>query len=296
MKWFAAFLLLAFPIFASCGDDDTASDPSGPADNGNAEQIAHEQAIAERFAPLLVFDQDQGKQKHRCFPMDAGYWFEVRKTLPYTPDCEPACIIENMDYVSIFQGNVPAYYQYASCDSAEYIAYWFFYGYQPDCDVESGEHSADWEHVIVKIVDGQLARVLFFQHAGQYTKEAASPALLLSEDHPYVFVGAQSHGSYHDTGGSGGCCYWRDWRYPGPLDSWKTMKTWMNLVRLSRDDDSPEWMKCATEECWPNCCPGPLHRDTDFCDLQACVGTDPTCDLTGDNQQGCQRTDVWGRF
>lgn len=296
MRRLAGFVLLVIPFFLSCGDDSFVSDPSGSTDDGHAEQIAYEQATAEQFAPLLVFDQDQGKQAHRCFPMDAGYWFEVRKTFPYWSDCEPDCIIENMDYVSIFLGNVPAYFQYESCDGAEYVAYWFFYGYQPDCDVESGEHSADWEHIVVKIVDGALDRVLFFQHEGQYTKEAVNPALLRFNDHPFVFVGAQNHGSYHDTGGTGGCCYWRDWRNPGPEDSRKTMQTWMNLVRLSLDADSPEWMKCATADCWPNCCAGPLHRGDDFCDLEACVGTDPTCDLTGDNQQGCQRTDVWGRF
>lgn len=33
--------------------------------------------------------------------------------------------------------------------------------------------------------------------------------------HPIVYSGKNSHGSYHDDGGSGGCCYWEDFRKPG---------------------------------------------------------------------------------
>ncbi len=297
MRSLAVIAALYCLTFASCEKECREVEAPLPSGVDREAQLAYEQLMAEEFAPVLVFDQDQGVQSHRCFPMDAGYYFEVRKTFPYTGDCEPACIIENMDYLSIHYGCVPTYYQYARCHEVEYVMYWWFYGYQPDCDVESGEHNADWERIAVKIVDGRLARVLFFQHAGQYTKEADNDELArLYGDRPVVFVGAQNHGSYHDTGGTGGCCYWRDWRNPGPAANWKKMLTWQNLVRLSLDDDSPDWMKCESAGCWPNCCKGPLHRDEDLCNLPACIGLDGQCDATGDNQQGCGHTDAYGRF
>ncbi len=297
MRYMAVLLLLISIALSSC-DDKKCCEPELPPPGGVDRQVQldYELAIAEEFAPVLVFDHEQGEEEHRCFPMDAGYWFEVRKEFPYTSDCEPDCIIENMDYYSIYYGQVPTYYQYARCHDAEYVMYWWFYGYQPDCDGESGEHSADWERVAVKIVDGKLARVLFFQHDGQYTKEADNLDYVLFDGRPAVFVGANNHGSYHDTGGRGGCCYFQDWRNPGDWGTWKMMLPWQNLVRLSLDEDSPEWMKCATEGCWPNCCKGPLHREEDLCNLPACRGNDGICDAIGDNQQGCEHTDAYGRF
>ncbi len=297
MRYLSVFLVLISLFMSSC--DKNCCEPESPiptAEDRQA-QLAYELAIAEEFAPVLVFDQDQGEKAHRCFPMDAGYWFEIRKVFPYTSDCEPDCIIENMDYISIFLSQVPTYYYYKRCFDAEYVMYWWFYGYQPDCDVESGEHSADWERIAVKIVDGKLDRVLFFQHAGQYTKLTSNSELQrLYGGRPVVFVGAQNHGSYHDTGGTGGCCYFQDYRNPGPYATWKKMLTWENLVRLSLDDDSPEWMKCPDAGCWPNCCKGPLHRGEDLCNMSACIGLDEICDLIGDNQQGCEHTDAWGHF
>jgi hypothetical protein len=275
----------------SCSDDDKVTKP---------DQLAYDLEVAERFAPLLVFDKKQGEESHWCFPMDAGWYYEVRKTFPYTNNCEPDCIIENMDYVSVFLGEIPTYYQYAECDEGEYVIYWWFYGYQPDCDFGAGEHPADWERIAVKIVDGELDRVLYFQHGGQYTKLTDSPDLQrLYGGHPVVFVGATAHGSYHNVGGPGEgtggspCCYWRDYRAPGPFAEWKQMLTWENLVRLSLDEDSPEWMRCEGYGCWSYCCPGPLMRGLDLCKMPACVGTDPLCgDEQGDDQQGCFRSDV----
>lgn len=285
MKRVAAFALLATVTLASCDSDDTVSDVT----KSGTDPLAYQLAVAETFAPLLVFDQKQGEKEHRCFPMDAGVYYDVRrKGYPYWPDCEPTCIIENMDYVPVFLGRIPTYYQYAACNGAEYVMYWWFYGYQPDCDGTSGEHPADWERICVKVVDGELNRVLFFQHGGQYTLFADNPDLELHDDRrPVVYVGAQQHGSYHDTGGIGGCCYFEDYRNPGPSGQWKEMHTWENLVRLSLDEDSPEWMKCWGPECWDGIT-SPLRRGS-LCNLPGCVGE---YECVAGEAGGCTRGDI----
>ncbi len=286
MKCVHTFLFFTAILAISCSEDETVISP--PKDN-----LAYELEVAKKFAPLLVFDKEQGETSHRCFPMDAGWYFEVRKTFPYENGCEPECIIENMDYLSVFLGEIPTYYQYSACDEGEYVIYWWFYGYQCDCGWGSGEHPADWERIAVKIEKGELARVLYFQHGGQYTILADNSELQqLYGGHPVVFVGGTQHGSYHKTGGGGGmgaCCYFEDWRKPGPYAEWKKMFTWENLVRLSLDEDSPEWMKCEGNGCWSYCCPGPMVRGIDLCDMISCIGYH-SC--TAGEAGGCLWSDV----
>jgi hypothetical protein len=148
----------------------------------------------------------------------------------------------------------------------EVLMYWFFYGWQDYCSPGSGEHHADWERIAVKIINGQLDRVIYYQHEGLYTK---LPGNIETYDvtHPVLYVGKNSHGSYHDAGGSGTCAYFEDFRNPGDPD--QNMKTWLNLVRLSLSEDSPEWMKYSETDYWDGLT-GPLNRGDDLCYLPAC--------------------------
>jgi hypothetical protein len=218
---------------------------------------------ARRFAPLLRFDQVQGSAD-KCFPSDAGAYYEARRSGSRARIC-------NTDVGSIERGEVPTYYEYQECgpDSAV-IMYWFFYGYQDTCTGSLGSHDADWERVAVKLRRGRLDRVLYFQHAGSYTRQGRELSYF-EDTHPVAFVGKNSHGSYHDDGGSGSCLYFEDYRNPGGRDL--RMQTWRNLVELSDAWHAPEWMRTRSAEHFDGI-PAPLARDIDLCSLPGCVGND----------------------
>lgn len=206
----------------------------------------------------------------------------------------------------------------------EYVMYWWFYGWNNYCGgTWGGEHHADWERVNVKVVDGQLDRVMFFQHSGWYTKNpfgyeawelhlnpdgvfegGPRQAGVPGEYHPFVYVGKAAHGSYHDSGGGAGstCCYWQDYRNPGTLYYAKKGFTWLNLVPLTDDEGSPEWMKYDGE--WGGCCwddyggygydgiRAPLFQSysDDPGNIPGCEGGYTDC--WEGHQQGCERSDV----
>lgn len=246
---------------------------------GLAQNAAEIQQLAETFAPLLRFDSKQG-DKNKCFPSDAGQYYEKRRRGEKGRVC-------NTDYDSIERGDVPVYYQYAACGDDQYVSYWFFYGWQDTCSPGEGEHPADWERVVVKIRPGNTRdRVMFFQHKGQYTK-TRNHYKTYENTHPVVYVGKNSHGSYHDDGGSGTCCYWEDFRNPGKPN--QKMQTWKNLVRLSKEPGSPEWMRYDGTKYWDGLT-GPLFRkrDSDLCNLQGCRGSHLKVCHTG----GCYKSDI----
>jgi len=260
-----AYLILVMALAASiallsngCSEDQPTA-PSAPADT----MAAYIQGVSELFAPMLVFDQKQG-EPNKCFPGDAGEYYEARKSGNTSRIC-------NTSYSSIENNQIPIYYQFAAASpDTLYVMYWFFYGWQDYCSPGEGEHHADWERICVKIVNQTLDRVMFFQHEGQYTKNPGNYSRSYPT-HPMVYVGKNNHGSYHDSGGSGTCCYYEDFRNPGSKG--QHMDTWFNLVRLSLDDDAPEWMKDDGVTYWDGL-KGPLHRDqdNDLCHLQGCRG------------------------
>lgn len=181
------------------------------------------------------------------------------------------------------KGNWATYFT-VETECTEVIMYWFYYGYQDTCDGVSGAHDADWERIAVKIVGGQLDRVLYFQHQGRYTRVPGNYEVY-GGTHPVVYVGRDNHGSYHDDGGTGTCCYFEDFRNPG--DPQQHMETWLNLIRLSLDEDSPEWMRYSGTEYWDGLT-GPLHRGHDLCYLQGCEGAwTPVC-----HTNGCMKSDI----
>jgi hypothetical protein len=177
----------------------------------------------------------------------------------------------------------------------EYISYWWFYGWQDYCDGVSGSHHADWERVIVKIVNNEINRVMYFQHGGWYVRNPGNYDLPYS-NHPAVYVGRKNHGSYHwndymydvQT-----CCYWDDQREPGPWGSSMKLHSWNNLILLRTDDDAPEWMQYGGEWGGTNLddgiwSPRSKHNFHDMSSIPGCEGDDGRRCHTS----GCWQSDV----
>jgi len=218
---------------------------------------------AHRFAPLLRFDQEQGNA-NKCLPSDAGAYYQARKS----GSAERIC---NTDVASIERGQVPIYYEVQDCSpDTTVIMYWFFYGYQDTCSPGLGDHPADWERVAVKLKNGTLERVLYFQHSGHYTRQGQD-LQYFEGTHPVAYVGKNSHGSYHDSGGSGSCLYFEDFRNPGSRNL--SMRTWSHLVELHAGMGAPEWMRTKSSQYFDGI-PAPLARDIDICALPGCKGDD----------------------
>jgi len=271
----ALTLLASTALLPGGCEEESATGPTAPPDT----MTAYIQGVAERFAPVLRFDSEQG-DKNKCFPGDAGEYYEARKEGITSRIC-------NTSYASIVNGDVPIYYQYKRCSpEIEYVMYWFFYGWQDSCSPGEGAHNADWERVCVKIVNQRLDRVMFFQHEGQYARVNGGYEVY-EGNHPMAYVGKNNHGSYHDDGGSGTCCYYEDFRNPGSSN--QHMRTWLNLVRLLLDKSAPEWMRYDGVTYWDGL-KGPLHRDqdNDLCHLQGCRGAwTQVC-----NTCGCAKSDI----
>ncbi|WP_231758632.1 hypothetical protein [Microbulbifer elongatus] len=104
------------------------------------------------------------------------------------------------------------------------ITYWAYYGNQNACSTFGGAHVDDWENVSVHLVDGNLRHITYSQHNGRYT---ITPDMAeMDGNHPLVYVGKYSHGSYHDQRARASadawaffsgdyCFYWKDPRGPG---------------------------------------------------------------------------------
>ncbi|RZA25149.1 MAG: hypothetical protein EOP10_07740 [Proteobacteria bacterium] len=218
---------------------------------------------ARRFSPILKFDQEQATSQ-KCFPGSAAEYWEARKN----GDTRTLC---NESAASLEGGQIPIYYEYQDCSGDQtVIMYWFFYGFQDTCSPGMGSHHADWERVAVKIKDGRLERVQYFQHGGSYTRQGNNFESV-DGTHPIAYVGKNSHGSYHDRGGSGSCLYFEDYRNPNERNY--TLKTEQNLIPLHRGPDAPEWMTSNDAKNFDGI-PGPLARGENLCALTGCRGDD----------------------
>jgi hypothetical protein len=233
-------------------------------------------AMATRFAPRLRFDQEtttgSGEQS-KCFPGDpASYYAQRRQGASAVSLC-------NKDYGAIAGGRVPAYYLASRVGTrAVVIRYWYFYAWQSTCFGGLGSHAADWESMAVLILDGQLRRVGFVQHGTWYSREPGAFELA-SGTHPVGYVGKNSHGTYHDDGGSGGCLYFEDYRNPGGNDyRWDT---WNHLIPLWRGDGAPEWMNCHGSGCFDGI-GHPIEQTGDLRSMAGCRG------------DGCSKSSVGG--
>jgi hypothetical protein len=233
-------------------------------------------ALAAKFAPRLRFDQETttgSGQSSKCFPSDPGVYFAARAA-----GASPQSLC-NKDYASVASHQVPTYYIASSLGGgAVIIRYWFFYAWQSTCFGGLGDHAADWESMAVLLVDGQLTRVAYWQHGGWYSRERGQ-LQLVDGSHPVGYVGKNSHGTYHDDGGSGGCLYFEDYRNPGGADY--HMDTWHHLVELGRGGDRPAWMNCQGSGCFDGI-GHPIEQSGDLRSLGGC------------GKDGCGRSSVGG--
>ncbi|XP_045102896.1 uncharacterized protein LOC123499215 [Portunus trituberculatus] len=231
-------------------------------------------------APYLRFDLKQG-EGNLCFPHNAQEFYEARKGGDWSRKC-------NRDYDSVTRGSIPTYWHANTCGYHLHIAYWNFYGYNDDCDCCSGERDAWWEFIVVKIRDWTLNprmhEVMFGQKKGWYTRIPGHYETF-NTTHPVAYVGKSNHGTYHDDGGTGTCCYYEDFRNPGSAD--KHMVTWDNLIHL-REEEGEDWMTDPNTDWWHGL-QSPIFRDDwDVCGLMGCTGSSlqvcGTC--------GCHKSDI----
>ena len=236
-------------------------------------------ALARQYAPSIRFDSQFGTgggKDSKCFPGDAGQYYEARKQ-----GVDPIALC-NQSYPSIESASVPVYYLAEGCGkNVVIVRYWIFYAWQSACLTligKFGHHAADWESIMVKIQDGALDRVAFFQHGGWYTK-CKSTYETIDGTHPVAYAGKNAHGSFHDSGGSGGCLYWEDFRNPGDEDM--RIDSWRNLTRIHRGADAPEWMRCTGDGCFDGV-GHPIEQTGSLCAMAGC------------GKDGCGRSDIGG--
>ncbi|XP_057369258.1 uncharacterized protein LOC130690267 [Daphnia carinata] len=246
-----------------------------------ADEVSQFHTEALLYAPRLRFDSQSGDTLGQCLPGSAEDYFRLRQNGFTGRIC-------NMDYISILDGRIPAYYEAAQCDSDLIISYWYFYGYKDDCPMLPGDPGDDvnWGRYVVKVLNGnQVDRVTFYQHEGWYTRHPGRYEVFEST-HPVAYVGKLRQGTYHDDGGSGTCCYFEDYRNPGSPN--KHMDSWSNLVWLRNNGSStPEWMTNNDPYYW-NGVSLPHLRGENLCDLRGCKGGNlQTC-----NTCGCHKSDV----
>lgn len=212
------------------------------------------EVLAAKYAPQLRFDKNAGNHE-TGFPMSAQDYFDKVIEGPYHRS------YPNNDVTTLTDPNrrPPTYYKVFLFGNQIRILYWWYYGYQPGCDVGGvtyGIHTGDWERVIVILSEdtSMVAATTFYQHSGWYTRirPPVGSFELYEEDHPIVYVGKSQHGSYHNQGGSGsgvstrlsGCFYFNDWRNNGGrsnlwLDTWHNLKSMTRLKAPRPEQDSP---------------------------------------------------------
>lgn len=233
-------------------------------------------AIVREYAPKLRFDSKFGS-KNKCFPSSADDYYNARAGGNNNRIC-------NTDYNTMNSGSVPTYWRAMECGDDLHIAYWFYTGYQDTCMWGQGSHDADWEHVVVKVEDYKstsksLGAVQFYQHYGWYTMPPGDYSV--DGTHPIVYSGKNSHGSYHDDGGSGGCCYWEDYRKPGSKNQY--MSSWLNLEELRRTNSAKAFMKdLSSEDKFGMTSPLERKETYEMCNLPGCKGSSiQTCHTSG---------------
>lgn len=236
--------------------------------------------MATQFAPVLRLDKATITEA-RCLPghPETVYWQRKQNNTD---------IICESDITKLEQGEVPMFYQYEECANASIaIHYHIWYSHQPAClkidlgpvhDEEYGAHKGDWETVGVYIRSDRVERIRFHQHSGSYTRARGSFELVEDTEHPVVYVGSDSHGSYHDQGGAGNCAYFQDYRrWEDPslkLEGWKFL-----LAVRNESDNLPEWFKADRIFFDGYSAPGNLNHYGCFSEM--CDGKDDYVSVAG---------------
>jgi hypothetical protein len=273
----------------------------------------------KKFAPVLAFDRNAD-----TFPIDAQKYFkallcdgtdddghEIGTRGFDTDDCSARPEYSSKsrwpfsrDAKDLRRNRVPTYYKVNECgpDGQLRIEYWWFYPWQPTCDGVSGSHRADWEHVIVipSMDRAEIAAVIYFQHAGWYTRTfrhghvdagVGQPLDFWTLDgHPVVYVGRTQHGSYHDTKkvGAQTCTYFGDMRNPGTRANWywRTWETPLYNLEPTGGAFQQPWMQHDFRGKWAwsdkvATHPTTKHRGNSVCKIRPCEGMLPAEPLTG---------------
>lgn len=222
------------------------------------------QLLAQNFAPLLKFDRAAPDYPTSVETVWAN-------SDPASIVCDGQLVMVNRNSPSSL--SFPTYYevqQHPSRPNRVFIDYWWTYNIQSNCFSNLGGHDYDWEHVIVQ-VDTEANKVIsvtYFQHGGWYTIDWRNRNV---NDIITVFVGKLAHGSYHNSRSwtlpGYECSYWGDYRNPaGPQDETTTAG---NLVHM--DCNNPHFSFNGN---WGTVGKGPLYRNRDYWNFNACSGTD----------------------
>ncbi|MDI3288200.1 PAN domain-containing protein [Polyangium sp. 15x6] len=185
--------------------------------------------LGEKFAPRLRFDGAANG-----YPMSAQAFYDKAIT-------QNAGISVNDDAASLSTGAIPTYYQTITCGAQVRLMYWFFYGYQEDCDGSSGSHPGDWERVMVTLSEdrSRIAAVTYWMHGKSYTRLPARGSVAIEDvTHPVIYIGKDSHAAFYNQGGSSNTCLpWEEFRNNS---TGVHLDTWNKLVSL--DGNEEPWM------------------------------------------------------
>lgn len=248
-------------------------------------------AAATKFAPVLRLDKETLSQD-RCLPGHPATVYYERKAGNQDVICES-------NLTKLEAGEVPLFYHYKECGSdVVVIDYFIWYSHQREClKIEAGglmneaygEHKADWETVAVQIQYDEVKRVGFHQHSGAYSK-SPDQVTFVDSTHPVAYVGLDSHGSYHDEGGTGNCLYFQDYRRFD--DKSLKLEGWKFLINAkNKSQDLPEWFDGSRD--FYDGFPNPSNKGN-ACRTPSCSGVDSWIELTGvctGTSCGCRKSD-----
>jgi hypothetical protein len=221
----AGLLVGAAPATVDAQDDADVDDQS----------VSAEQALVERFAPVIVVREQDGPcdtngepfepapveivldnpeislrvvgngDPVRTFGPGAADLFDLREGwyLDFPGDAlEPGCIFEE-DFHRFWDGQSVVYAHVATqADRPGFVAvqYWTFWYHNP----AKNDHEGDWEFVqllfeadtAAEALRGEPVAVGYAQHTGGERSDWDDPKLELEGDHPVVYAARGSHASY----------------------------------------------------------------------------------------------------
>ena len=154
--------------------------------------------IVRDYAPILHFHPDEGS--FCCYPSDAEEIYARFKDNwdTFKEDKSP----------KIFDPTAPCYYETWVDDELIQLRYWFWYNYNdfPQAPFGLGKHLGDWEHVEVRLYDGDAITDAIWLLSNHLEARVASVALTLEKYHPerprldekhiHVWAALGSHANY----------------------------------------------------------------------------------------------------